>query len=80
MEELQAVASEMLTVAIAAAGIFLAVGFAVNLVGQQVQTLTGNSHGLSRLWARISGMLVGLLLAFFSTPITNAVISALGGG
>lgn len=79
MEEIKAMAQDALTLLLVASGLLLAVGFAVNFLGQQVLVLTGNSFGLSRIWVRLIGMIAGFLLVLFAPTITGWVITALAG-
>lgn len=79
MEEIRALARDILSLAVAATGILVAVGFAANFLEQQAYILTGNSYGLSRVWVRIIGLVAGFLIVVFAPTVSQWVIETLAG-
>lgn len=77
--EVARLVQEALSLLIALGGILLAVGIALNLVVQQAHLLAGRATDVQHAWARILGLVVGVLLIVLATPIAQVVVDALAG-
>jgi len=76
-DEVAALVKEALSFIIAMSGILLAVGIALNFVVQQAHILAGRSEGVQLAWARILGMVVGLLIVLLASPLAQLIVDAL---